>query len=69
MSESFRTAWSAAARRHRHRHSRSGRVSVAGVDRLLEAVALDMAGGDRRRLRWISPSTVIVLNRPRGDRR
>ncbi len=51
-------------RRHRHRFHR--RPSLPRWD---ELAALELAGGDRRRLRWITPSVAVVRLRPRGGRR
>lgn len=55
----------AAARRKRRRAVCSGPVQTVQVDPRLMALALDMAGHDPARLRVLSPTQVLVLNRPR----
>jgi hypothetical protein len=58
----------AAARRARSRPRHSHPLIVQVADPLLMATALAMAGGDARRLIILSPTQVIVQNRPRGQR-
>lgn len=52
-------------RRRRRSRRKTEPVTVCRVDALLMAVAVDMADGDRSRVRILGPTTVLVENRPR----
>jgi len=49
----------------RRSRRRAQPVTVCVVDALVLAVAVDMAGGDRSRVRILGPTTVLVENQPR----
>jgi hypothetical protein len=54
----------AAVKRQYIRRPHSGPVTVSHVSAAAWVTAVTLAGGDRRRLRVIDGSTVLVINRP-----
>ena len=63
-SSSFALHTLAAGRTRRRGGHRSSAVTVTRVDRAVWRCALDLAGGDSRRLRVASAAEVLVLNSP-----
>jgi hypothetical protein len=64
MTAYFRTHGYAAAKRVPRGSQRNGQVTVTRVAPEAMRVALQLAGGDRSRIRVLGPATVLVANQP-----
>jgi hypothetical protein len=69
VSAQFRVHGYAAARRRSRRPPAPSPVTREQVPEIVMLTALELAGGDRRRIRVLGATTVLVVNQPKGARR